>query len=70
LISRAYEYQSLVATSNLPFDKRPTIISCGRLTGALLDRIMQRCHIMEVTGEATDRAMGQKKLTTVANLNF
>jgi DNA replication protein DnaC len=37
VISRAYEFQSLIVTSNLPFDQWTTIFGCERLTGALLD---------------------------------
>jgi len=52
VISRAYEYQSLIVTSNLPFDEWPTIFGCERLTGALLDRLTHRCHILEANGQS------------------
>ena len=52
VISHAYEYQSLIVTSNLPFDQWTTILSCERLTGALLDRLTHRCHIIEANGES------------------
>lgn len=52
VISHAYEYQSLIVTSNLPFDQWTTILGCERLTGALLDRLTHRCHIIEANGES------------------
>ena len=52
VISHAYEYQSLIVTSNLPFDQWTTILGCERLTGALLDRLTHRCHIVEANGES------------------
>ena len=52
VISHAYEYQSLIVTSNLPFDQWTTIFGCERLTGALLDRLTHRCHIIEADGES------------------
>jgi DNA replication protein DnaC len=52
VISHAYEYQSLIVTSNLPFDQWTTILGCERLTGALLDRLTHRCHIIKANGES------------------
>lgn len=52
VVSHAYEYQSLIVTSNLPFDQWATILGCERLTGALLDRLTHRCHIIEANGES------------------
>lgn len=52
VVSHAYEYQSLIVTSNLPFDQWTTILGCERLTGALLDRLTHRCHIIEANGES------------------
>lgn len=52
VVSHAYEYQSLIVTSNLPFDQWTTILGCERLTGALLDRLTHRCHIVEANGES------------------
>jgi DNA replication protein DnaC len=61
VISRAYEYQSLIVTSNLPFDEWPTIFGCERLTGALLDRLTHRCHIIEANGESYRLRYAAKK---------
>src|SRR5512136_3106129 len=52
VVSHAYEYQSLIVTSNLPFDQWTTMLGCERLTGALLDRLTHRCHIIEANGES------------------
>lgn len=50
--SRAYERQSLILTTNLPFEEWTEILGNERLTGALLDRITHRVHILEANGES------------------
>jgi DNA replication protein DnaC len=52
VISQAYERHSLMVTSNLPFQEWTEILGSERLTGALLDRITHRCHILEANGES------------------
>jgi DNA replication protein DnaC len=50
--SRAYERQSLIITTNLPFEAWIEILGNERLTGALLDRFTHRVHIVEANGES------------------
>ena len=50
VVSRAYERQSLMVTTNLPFESWIEVLGCERLTGALLDRLTHRVHIMEANG--------------------
>jgi DNA replication protein DnaC len=50
VISRAYERLSLIVTTNLPFESWVEIFGCERLTGALLDRLTHRVHIIEANG--------------------
>lgn len=50
--SRAYERQSLILTTNLPFEQWTEILGNERLTGALLDRVTHRVHIIEANGES------------------
>ena len=52
VLSQAYERTSLMVTSNLPFQEWTEILGSERLTGALLDRITHRCHILEANGES------------------
>ena len=52
IIGTAYERQSLIVTTNLPFENWTEILGCERLTGATLDRLTHRCHILETTGES------------------
>ena len=52
VVSRAYERQSLILTTNLPFEQWTEILGNERLTGALLDRITHRIHIIEANGES------------------
>ena len=52
VISTAYERQSLIVTTNLPFESWTEVLSSERLTGATLDRLTHRCHILEASGES------------------
>jgi len=46
VISRAYERTSLIVTTNLPFENWVDVMGNERLTGALLDRLTHRVHIL------------------------
>ena len=50
VISRAYERLSLLVTTNLPFESWTEVLGSERLTGALLDRLTHRVHILEANG--------------------
>lgn len=52
VVSRAYERQSVILTSNLHFEHWTEIVGNDRLTGALLDRLTHRVHILEANGES------------------
>jgi DNA replication protein DnaC len=52
VVARAYEQQSLMITTNLPFQQWTEVCGSERLTGALLDRLTHRCHIIEANGES------------------
>ena len=52
VISRAYERTSLILTTNLPFENWTEVLGSQRLTGALLDRLTHRIHILEANGES------------------
>jgi DNA replication protein DnaC len=52
VISMAYERTSLIVTTNLPFERWAEVLGCERLTGATLDRLTHRCHIIECNGDS------------------
>jgi len=52
IVGKAYKHRSLMVTSNLSFEEWTEIFSSERLTGALLDRLTHRCHIIETNGES------------------
>ncbi len=52
VISRAYERSSLIVTTNLPFENWAEVMGNERLTGALLDRLTHRVHILEANGQS------------------
>jgi DNA replication protein DnaC len=50
VVSRAYERTSLIVTTNLPFEQWTEVMGSERLTGAMLDRLTHRVHILEANG--------------------
>ncbi len=52
VVSRAYERASLIVTTNLPFENWAEVMGNERLTGALLDRLTHRVHILEANGQS------------------
>ena len=52
VVSRAYERQSIILTTNLPFEQWTEVLGNERLTGALLDRITHRVHILQANGQS------------------
>lgn len=64
VISTAYERQSLIVTTNLPFESWTEVLSSERLTGATLDRLTHRCHILEASGESYRLQDAQRRKRT------
>jgi len=64
VVSRAYERSSLIVTTNLPFEEWTEVFGSERLTGALLDRLTHRVHILEANG-ASYRLKQAKDLRNV-----
>ena len=62
VISRAYERQSLIVTSNLPFESWTEVCGSERLTGAMLDRLTHRVHIIEANGVSYRLEQSRKRL--------
>jgi DNA replication protein DnaC len=52
IIATAYERNSLIVTTNLPFENWTEVLGSERLTGAALDRLTHRCQILETKGES------------------
>ncbi|MBM4022451.1 MAG: ATP-binding protein [Planctomycetes bacterium] len=52
VIATAYERNSLIVTTNLPFEHWTEVLGSERLTGAALDRLTHRGHILETKGES------------------
>lgn len=48
----AYERQSFIVKTNLPFENWTEVLGSERLAGAPLDRLTHRCQIVETTGES------------------
>lgn len=69
VVSRAYERTSLIVTTNLPFESWTEVMGSERLTGALLDRLTHRIHILEANGESYRLRESKKraKQSTKAN---
>ena len=61
VVGRAYEQQSLMVTTNLPFEQWTEVFGSERLTGALLDRMTHRRHIIEANGESYRLRQAKKR---------
>ena len=62
IVSRAYERQSLIVTTNLPFEQWTEVCGSARLTGAMLDRLTHRVHILEANGESFRLRDSQRRI--------
>jgi DNA replication protein DnaC len=62
IISQAYERTSVIVTTNLPFEQWTEVLGSARLTGAVLDRLTHRCHILEASGESYRLRMSKKRI--------
>ena len=62
VVARAYERSSLIVTTNLPFENWTEVLGSERLTGAMLDRLTHRVHILEANGESYRLADAKKRL--------
>lgn len=47
--------------SNLPFDEWTSVFGSERLTGALLDRLTDHVHILEMNGESYRLTTSKKR---------
>jgi DNA replication protein DnaC len=62
VVGRAYERNSVLVTTNLPFENWTEVLGSERLTGALLDRLTHRVHIVEANGESYRLRQSRKRL--------
>lgn len=62
VVSRAYERTSLIVTTNLPFEQWTEVMGSERLTGALLDRLTHRVHILEANGQSYRLSDAKRRL--------
>ncbi len=62
VVSRAYERTSLIVTTNLPFENWTEVLGSDRLTGAMLDRLTHRVHILEANGTSYRLKDAKKRL--------
>jgi len=62
VVSRAYERMSLIVTTNLPFEQWTEVLGSERLTGAMLDRLTHRVHILEANGESYRLVQSKKRI--------
>ncbi|MDA1055787.1 MAG: ATP-binding protein, partial [Planctomycetota bacterium] len=70
IISTAYERTSLIVTTNLPFENWTEVLGSERLTGATLDRLTHRCHILEASGESYRLADARRRQSRKSSPNL
>ena len=61
IFSQRYECGSIVVTSNLPFEEWTSVFESERLTGALLDRLTHRVHILPIEEESYRLAQSKRR---------
>ena len=64
IFSQRYEQGSILVSTNLPFEEWTSVLGSERLTGALLDRLTHRVHILPIEGESYRLAQSRKKRRT------
>jgi hypothetical protein len=64
VVSRAYERTSLIVTTNLPFESWTEVLGSERLTGAVLDRLTHRVHIIEANGQSYRLRQSKRRLAS------
>ena len=55
LVNRRYEHASTVLTSNQGFERWGEILHDEVMAAALLDRLLHRCHIVNISSMAIDK---------------
>jgi DNA replication protein DnaC len=52
LMSRRYEHASTILTSNKSFEEWGNVFSDDVMAGALIDRLVHHCHIVNIRGNS------------------
>lgn len=63
VFSQRYEQGSVVVTSNLPLAEWTRVFGDESLTGALLDRLTQQVHVLEMNGDSYRLKLGSERQT-------
>ena len=64
VFSQRYERGPVLVTTTPPFDEWTEVFGSERLTGALLDRLTHRVHILEMNGESYRLKQSRQAVTT------
>lgn len=68
IFSQRYERGSILVTTNLPFDEWTSVLGSERLTGALLDRLTHRVHILSIEEPSYRLAQSKRRRQAKASV--
>jgi DNA replication protein DnaC len=69
VIATAHVRNSLIVTIKLPFENWTKVLGSERRTGAALDRLTPRCHILETMGESYRLQHAKRRRLRISVIN-
>ncbi len=67
IIASRHERAATVLTTNLPFKQWPEVFPGAACVGALVDRFVQHCHVIDIAADSWRRKVAAQRRKTVAN---
>jgi DNA replication protein DnaC len=65
IIASRHEKAATVITTNLPFKKWPEVFPGAACVGALVDRFVQHCHVIDIDADSWRRKVAEQRRKTI-----